>query len=78
MEKESEKAKKKEIAARCHEIQVCLGQKEVPDFETLIEIGMAVRLALHIRGLRPIKYEIMRLVATHFLDIPSVAVKRII
>src|SRR5690242_8139870 len=40
-----------DTAARCHEIQVCLGNTDVPDFESVLEIGMAVRLALHLRGL---------------------------
>ena len=38
---------------------------------------MAVRLALRIRGLPAINYEVLKLVATHFLGIPSVGVKRI-
>ena len=67
-----------EIAARCHEIQTGLGLTEVPDFDNLRAVGMAVRLALHIRGLAPIAYDTLRLVATHFLSIPSVAVQRIV
>ena len=67
-----------EIAARCHEIQTGLGMTEVPEFDTVRAVGMAVRLALHIRGLPTIKFETLRLVATHFLQIPAVAFKRII
>jgi len=67
-----------EVAARCHEIQVSLGATEVPEFELLSEIGMAIRLALHIRGLPAIKYETLRLVANHYLYIPSIAVRRIV
>lgn len=67
-----------EIAVRCHEIQVGLGLTEVPDFELLTETGMAVRLALNIRGLPTIRYETLRLVAYHFLSIPTLAVDRII
>jgi hypothetical protein len=62
------KPKPSELAARCHEIQVSLGRKEVPEFERLVEVGMAVRLALHIRGLPLIEYEVLKLVASHFLD----------
>jgi len=68
----------REIAARCHEIQTGLGMAEVPEFENLRKVGMAVRLALHIRGLPPVNYDTLRLVATHFLGIPSVAVKSIL
>jgi hypothetical protein len=67
-----------EIAARCHEIHTGLGLKEVPEFEALRSVGMAVRLALHIQGLPPVNYDTLRLVATHFLEIPSVAVKSIL
>ena len=67
-----------EIAARCHEIQTGLGLIEVPEFGNLREIGMGVRLALHMRGLPTIKFETLRLVAVHFLRIPAVAVKTIV
>ena len=74
----TEKPEPKEVAARCHEIQTGLGLAEVPEFEGLRAVGMAVRLSLHIRGLPSVNYETMRLVATHFLGIPSVAVKSIL
>jgi hypothetical protein len=32
---------------RCYEIQTALDQHDVPEFEAITEIGMAVRLALH-------------------------------
>jgi len=41
---------KKIAVARCHEIQLAIRDKEVPRFESIPEIGMAVQLALHIRG----------------------------
>jgi hypothetical protein len=72
------KPSKSEIAARCHEIQTGLGMKEVPEFDNLRVIGMAVRLALHIRGLPAVNFETLKLVANHFLGIPSVGVKRIV
>jgi hypothetical protein len=71
-------SKPAEIAARCHEIQTGLGLAEVPEFENLRSVGMAVRLALHIRGLPLLNYETLRLVATHYLGIPSVAVRTIL
>ena len=67
-----------EVAARCHEIQVSLGATEVPEFELLTELGMAVRLALHIRGLPIINYDTLRLVANHYLYIPTTTVRRIL
>ena len=58
-----------DLAARCHEIQVGLGTTEVPEFDQLALVGMAVRLALHIRGLAAIPYEVIKLVGYHYLDI---------
>src|SRR5690606_17307253 len=65
-------------AARCHEIQVSLATHEVPEFEAIPLIGMAVRLALHIRGLPPFDFEVLKLVASHYLAIPSIVVERIV
>ena len=67
-----------QIAVRCHEIHTCLANKNVPEFETIIEIGMAVRLALHIRGLPKISYDVLKLVAAHYLGIPSIALSKIV
>ncbi|MBS3974141.1 MAG: hypothetical protein KGZ89_04665 [Actinobacteria bacterium] len=71
-------SKRQELAARCHDIQVSLGNKEVPEFEAIPEIGMAVRLALHLRGLPLIKYDLLKLVSFHFLHIPGVVLKTIL
>jgi hypothetical protein len=67
-----------EVAARCHEIQVCLAGKQVPEFESIGLIGMAVRLALHIRGLPLIGYDVLRMVAVQYLDIPALALPRLL
>jgi hypothetical protein len=69
---------KKIAVARCHEIQLAIKDKEVPRFETIPEIGMAVQLALHIRGLPVIEYELLKLVASTMLFIPRLAVDRIV
>jgi len=66
------------LVARCNEIQTSLGLRDVPEFETIPELGMAVRLALHIRGLPLIDYRVLKLVANHFLAIPTLAVERIV
>jgi hypothetical protein len=58
-----------ELALRSHDISVGLGNKVVPDFETLPQLGQMVRLALHIRGLARVEYDILRLVAYHYLQI---------
>lgn len=66
------------VVARCHEIQIALRNKEAPRLETIPEIGMAVQVALHVRGLPPIEYERFKLVASTVLGIPRLAVDRII
>jgi hypothetical protein len=54
---------------------VSLGKKDVPEFEAIPQIGMAVRLSLHLRGLPAINYSVLKLVASYYLDIPSFALK---
>lgn len=73
-----EKASPSELAARCHEIQTGLGTTEVPEFDQLLLVGMAIRLALHIRGLPAIQYEVLKLVAYHFLGISAVALRSVL
>lgn len=67
-----------ELAARCHEIHVGLGTTQVPEFDQLALVGMSVRLALHIRGLPAIPFEVLKLVGYHYLDIPPVAATRVV
>lgn len=67
-----------QVAVRCHEIQVCMGGLETADFEAVLEVGMAVRLALHMQGLPFIEYEVLRKVAVHYLGIPAMAVQRVV
>jgi hypothetical protein len=68
----------KVAVARCHEIHLAIRDKEVARFETIPEIGMAVQLALHIKGLALIEYEQLKLVASVMLGIPRLAVDRIV
>ena len=67
-----------ELAARCHEIQTGLGTTEVPEFDQLLVVGMGVRLALHIRGLPAISFELLKLVGYHFLGIPTLATRQVV
>ena len=66
------------VAARCQEIQSCLGAMEVPEFESIPMIGMAVRLSLHINGLPLIDYEVLKRVCVAMLGIPRLAVDQIV
>ncbi|MDR2955064.1 MAG: hypothetical protein LBV43_08280 [Prevotella sp.] len=70
--------KKIDMVNKCHDIQVSIGNKTIPEYDAISEIGMMVRLALHIRGLPQINYDILKLVADHYLQIPSIKLKQII
>jgi len=70
--------KKQEFALRCHDITIGLGNKEVPDFEVITEVGLMVKLALHIRGLSRIPYETLKLAASHFLGISTLICRNIV
>jgi hypothetical protein len=58
-----------------HDVQTGLGNIDVPDFDGLRTMGMAATLAIHLRGLPEINYEILRKVSDHFFNIPSFALK---
>ncbi|MBU8678817.1 hypothetical protein MOC46_10520 [Bacillus spizizenii] len=62
---------RQELALRSHDITIGLGNKQVPEFELLTEIGNMIKLALNIRGLPIIPYTTLKLAAYHFLDIPT-------
>ncbi|MED4441670.1 hypothetical protein NYE71_31075 [Bacillus sp. FSL K6-0273] len=70
--------KRQELALRCHDITLGLGNKEVAEFETLTEVGLMVKLALHIRGLPLIPYDTLKLASYHFLDIHPLLCKNIV
>jgi hypothetical protein len=67
-----------ETVIRCNEIQTALGSMEVPEFETLPEMRMAARLALHLQGLPVIKIALLKLAQSHYLKIPKLAVERVV
>jgi len=58
-----------------YDIQSGLGNTEVPDFDELRTMGMAATLAIHLRGLPEIEYEVLRKVSDYFFSIPSFAIK---
>lgn len=39
---------KNETVSKCHDIQVSLGMREVPDYEKIPMIGMMINLAIHL------------------------------
>ena len=47
-------------------------------FDQMRTMGMAATLAIHIRGLGEIDYEILRKVSDHYFSIPSFALKEVV
>ncbi|MCO6691710.1 hypothetical protein [Pseudomonas asiatica] len=68
---------RKIVVARCHEIQLAMGTKDHSRLERIPEMGMAVQLALHIRGLPLLEYPLVKLVASSLIGIPTLAVERV-
>lgn len=58
-----------------YDIQSGLGNLEVPDFDSMRTMGMAATLAMHLRGLPEIEYDVLRKVSDYFFSIPSFALK---
>ncbi|REL30004.1 hypothetical protein [Thalassotalea euphylliae] len=58
-----------------YDVQTGLGNTDVPDFDALRTMGMAATLAIHLRGLPEINYELLRKVSDHYFNIPSYALK---
>ncbi|WP_202649213.1 hypothetical protein [Vibrio fluvialis] len=58
-----------------YDIQSGLGNTNVPDFDSLRTMGMAATLAIHLRGMPEVNYEILRKVSDHYFSIPAIALK---
>ena len=66
------------IAVRAHDIVVSLERHSVPEFDLISILGKAVRLALHLRGVQAVSYDVIRGVAVYLLDFPSDAVRLVL
>ncbi|WP_286789117.1 MULTISPECIES: hypothetical protein [unclassified Pseudomonas] len=60
-----------------YDVQAGLGRIDVPDFDRLRTMGMAATLAIHLRGLQEIDFEVLRKVSDHFFSIPSYALREV-
>ena len=65
----------KDIAEFAFDLHTGLSSYDVPEFDDLKLIGMAATLAIHIKGLGEIPYEVMRKVSNHLMGIPSFALE---
>jgi hypothetical protein len=66
------------VAARCYDVTVSLHGRQVGDFEELLIIGMAARLAFQLRGLPVVAYDLLRQVALHLLQIPPTSLQTVV
>lgn len=61
-----------------YDLHAGLGGARVPEFDQLETVGMAATLALHIKGLAPIDFDLLRKVSDHFIGIPSFALRPVL
>lgn len=68
----------KHVAELAYDLHAGLVSLRVPEFDDLQKIGMAGTLAIHIKGLPEIDYEVLRKVSDHFMNIPSYALESVL
>ncbi len=67
-----------EIAEFAYDLHSGLSSFRVSDFDDLQTIGMAATLAIHIKGLGEIDYEVLRKVSDHLMSIPSMVLEKVL
>lgn len=68
----------KEKAEFAYDLHSGLASLQIPEFDQLQIIGMAATLAIHIKGLGDIEYEVLRRVSDHYFSIPAFALKPVL
>jgi hypothetical protein len=71
----SENEERGEIA---FDLQTGLGRLDVPEYDSLRVVGMAAVLAIHLKGLDEVAFEVLRKVSDYYFDIPSYALKSVL
>jgi hypothetical protein len=69
---------KTKIAEFSYDLHSALGEYETPELDYLKTLGMAATLAVHIKGLGEIQYEVLKLASYHYFKIPSFALDKVI
>lgn len=64
-----------EVAVRSHDVLVTSGTSRASEFDQLTVLGAAVRVALNLRGVPPVRYDLLRDVAVHRLGLQPSEVK---
>ncbi|MCC5979729.1 MAG: hypothetical protein JJU21_16840 [Salinarimonas sp.] len=68
----------KEVAEFAYDLHSGLGAINITEYDQLPLLGMAATLAVHIKGLGVIEYEVLRKVSDHFMGIPSRSLREIL
>jgi hypothetical protein len=68
----------RQVAEFAYDLHAGLAALQVPEFDDLQAVGMAATLAIHIKGLGEIEYEVLRKVSDHFMSIPSYALEKVL
>ena len=68
----------RKLAEFAYDLHSGLSSLQITEFDDLQSIGMAATLAIHIKGLGEIDYEVLRKVSDHFMGIPSYALEKIL
>jgi hypothetical protein len=67
-----------ETAIRAQDIVTCMERTRTTDYEVLSNLGLAVRMAVHLRGAPPVEYELLKKVAVHVLNFQAAEVKPVL
>lgn len=68
----------KQLAEYASDVQTGLGLYQVPEYGSLRLVGMAALLAINLRGLDDIPYEILSMVSDHRFDIPNTSLPTVL
>lgn len=69
---------KVKIAEFSYDLHNALGEYETPELDRLKTLGMVATLAVHIRGLGEIPYEVLKLASFHYFKISSFALDAVV
>lgn len=68
----------RQVAEFAYDLHAGLAAMQISEFDDLHVIGMAATLAIHIKGLGQIDYEVLRKVSDHYMSIPSIALEKVL
>jgi len=66
------------VAEFAFDLHAGLSGHQITEYDDLYTVGMAATLAIHIKGLGQIDYEVLRKVSDHFMAIPSIALEKVL